>query len=294
MEFKEAQRLVDVYLKKLKKDNVVSIVQIGSSLRKKEFFGNSDLDLFTIYRNPVRDRLKVEYQDDVEVNIIRRGKQQFLKFLKEGDPVDLIALKFGKVLWDKGFFEKLKRANLKPTAKTSEFWMHTASFNISDAFCNYSLPTCMCCYFKSLHHAARDFSRAIILKERNKLLEGDRDVIRELKKIHPNLVSKYNLILAGRRRFDSFRDNHIKVVRVRPNQRGKFLLACEDFVVLAYKIVLNINLPKFNNLISGLENEYKIDHFSSYFLEPEKRRLLIACVLKSGKLEMLPFDLAKG
>lgn len=293
MEFKKIQRLVEVYLKKIKKSNAVSIVQIGSSLRKGEFFKNSDLDLFIIYRNPVKDRLKIEYQEEVEINLIRRGQQQYLKFLNEGNPVDLIALKFGHVLWDKGFFKKLKIADIKPTFKTYELWMHTASFNISDAFCNYSFPTCMCCYFKSLHHAARDFSRAVILKEKNKLLEGDKDVIKELKNTYPYLVSKYNLIIDGRRRYNRFRDNHVKTVKIKPNQRGKYLLACEDFAILAHKIVLNIKLPRFNNLISGLEDKYRIDHFSSYFLEPEKRRLLTTFVLKNGKMKILPFDLVK-
>lgn len=294
MEFKKIHRLVKKYLKRLKKDNVVSIVQVGSTLRKKEFVGNSDLDLLVIYENSVRDRIKIEYQSETEVNLIRRGKQQYLKYLKAGNPVDLIALKFGKVLWDKGFFKKLKRSNFEPTAKTHEFWMHTASFNISDAFCNYSLPTCICCYFKSLHHAARDFSRAIILKERNKLVEGDKDVIMELKKIQPHLVNKYRIILDGRRNYDSFRDNPIKTIKIRPNQRGKFLLSCEDFAILAYKNVLNMNLPKINNLISNLQNEYKIDHFSSYFLEPETMQILITLSLKSGMLKMLKFDLAKA
>jgi hypothetical protein len=130
--------------------------------------------------------------------------------------------------------------------------------------------------------------------ERNKLVEGDKDVISELRKIHPHLVNRYNLILKGRRNFDSFRDKLIKAVKIRPNQRGKFLLSCEDFAILAYKTLLNIDLPRFNNLISNLQDEYEIDHFSGYFLEPERKELLISFILKSGKLRMLRFGLAKG
>lgn len=293
MRFKEIQGLVDTYIKRLKRGNAISIIQLGSSLRKTEFMENSDLDLLVIYKNPVKKGLKFESHNEIEVNLIRRGKKQYLKSLKEGNPVDLIALNFGKVLWDKGFFRKLDADNYNPTKKTSQLWMHTASFNISDTFHNYSLPTCMCCYFKALHHAARDFSRAIILKERKKLVEGDKNVISELKRAHPDLVSKYKIILSGRRRFEDFRDNLIKSDKIRTNQRGKFLLACEDFAILAYKIALNLRLPKINSIISKLETEYRLDHFSGYFLYPEKKKIQISFMLKNGKFKFLDFDLEK-
>lgn len=293
MRFKEIQGLVDTHIKRLKRDNAISIIQLGSSLRKDEFMGNSDLDLLVIYKNPIKKGLKFESHNEIEVNLIRRGKKQYLESLIEGNPVDLIALNFGKVLWDKGFFKKLETGNYKPTKRTTEFWIHTASFNISDTFHNYSLPTCMCCYFKALHHAARDFSRAIILKEREKLVESDKDVIRELNKAHPDLVGKYKLILSGRRRFEDFRDNLIKANKIRANQRGKFLLACEDFAILAYKIVLNLRLPKINSIISKLETEYRLNHFSGYFLYPEKKKIQISFRLKNGELKILYFDLEK-
>lgn len=291
MDFKEIQGLVKTYIEKLKRDNVLTVVQLGSSLREDEFTGNSDLDLLVIYRNPVRDRLKIKYHNEIEVNLVRRGKQQYLKSLRAGNPVDLIALKFGKVLADKGFFKNLEADRFKPTAGTAGFWMHTASFNFSDAFHNYSLPSCMCCYFKALHHASRDFSRAIILTESKKLVEGNKDVIMELKKSHPGLAGKYRLILDGRRNFESFKNNLIKADKIRGNRRGRFLLACEDFAALAYRVVLNIKLPKFNSLITRLQAEYKIDHFGSYFVDPEKKNILITLFLKSGKHKMLKFDL---
>ena len=55
-EFNRAAKLAKRYSEKLKKEkNVVSVVQIGSSLRKEDFTPDSDVDLVIVYENPVKN-----------------------------------------------------------------------------------------------------------------------------------------------------------------------------------------------------------------------------------------------
>ncbi|MEM2935764.1 MAG: hypothetical protein QW231_01140 [Candidatus Bathyarchaeia archaeon] len=156
--------LVKLYSRRFKRDRAVSAFQVGSSLSEEDFFDNSDLDFLVVYDKEIRKNFVLEHTKQIEINVMRRSKGQFLRLLEEGSPVDLIALRFGRVLFDDVFLRGLRGRGYKPTQRTIEQWIHTASFGLSSAANNYSLPACICCYFKDLHHSARDFSRAIILK----------------------------------------------------------------------------------------------------------------------------------
>jgi len=287
-----AQKLAKEYCKKLRKEGAISITQMGSSLRKDKFIDNSDLDLLVVYEKPVKKNIKIEY-NEIEVNILRRGKNQLVKLLIEGNPVDLIALKFGKVLFDKGTLKNLRNKNFKPTKQTIKKWMHTASFNLMSASHNYSLPACICCYFKSLHHAARDFSRAIILKEKGELIDGDKHIIKELKFLCPDLIEKYGLILEGRKNFEKFEQKCVETVYIKRNELGRYLLAAEDFARRAFGIALNMKLPKVNKLISYLKEKYEIYHFHGFSLSPERKELLIGLILKDDEVKISQYDLEK-
>jgi len=290
--FEDITRLVKRYAKKIKKDKgVVSIIQIGSSLREEDFQSNSDLDFLVIYENPVTRFIELKNIDDLEINLIKYGKKQFLKSLKEGTPIDLIALKFGKVLYDNGFIVKVKKKNFKPSEKTIEKWLHTATFNLMDAAMNYSLPACMCCYFKALHHSAREFSRAIILKEQEEFLEGNSAVLENLKANYPQLYKKFKLIIEGRNNYEKFKQKYIRSPKINASGLGRYLLALEDISIEALKITKGLEVPKINQLIEELQKKYKIDHYSSFYIAPEDKKLMLHLVLKGDKSGFFNYSL---
>jgi len=282
--FDSVVKLAKKYSEKLKKKkNVVSIVQIGSSLRKEDFKQNSDLDFLVIYENPVKKSIELENVNGIEITLIKHGKKQFLKSLGEGNPVDLIALSFGKILYDTGFFTGIKKKKFEPNEKTIEKWIHTATFNLMDAATNYSLPSCMCCYFKALHHAAREFSRVMILKEEKELLEGDKAILDRLKANHPDLYHKFMLIIDGRKNYEKFEQKYIKYPKIKSSGLGKYLLAAENIAIKALKISMGLNVPKVNELISRLQKKYKIDHYHSFYIDPERKELTLHLILKGDR-----------
>ncbi|MCX6821783.1 MAG: nucleotidyltransferase domain-containing protein [Candidatus Aenigmarchaeota archaeon] len=293
--FDSVVKLAKKYSEKLnKKKNIVSIIQIGSSLRKEDFRSNSDLDLLVIYENPVKKSMEFDYGDGVEITLMRYGKEQFLKSLEEGNPVDLIALLFGKVLHDNGFFAEMKKKSFEPTEKTIEKWIHTATFNLMDAATNYSLPTCICCYFKALHHTAREFCRVIILKEEGELLEGDKAILEKLKTSHSDLYQKFMLIIDGRKNYEKFEQKYIKYPKIKGSGLGKYLLAAEDIAIKALKISMELNVPKINELISHLQKKYKIDHYHSFYIIPERKEMTLHLVLRGNKSGFFRYNLKNG
>lgn len=288
-------KLARKFAKKLEKEkNLVSIVQIGSSLRKEDFKPNSDLDFLVVYENPVKKSMGFETVEDIEVNLIRHGKKQFLNSLKEGNPVDLIALRFGKILYDNGFFAGIRRKKFKPSEKTIEKWVKTATFNLMDAATNYSFPTCMCCYFKALHHAARDFSRAMILKEQEKLLEGDVTILDNLKANYPDLYQKFKLIINGRKNYEKFEQKYIEFPKIKRAGLGKYLLALEDITIKALKITKKLDVPKVNELISQLQKKYDIEQYHSFYITPEHAKLMLHLILKGNKSGFFQYNLKNG
>ena len=289
--FNIAQKLAREYAKKIKDNDVISIVQIGSSLRKEDFTPYSDLDFLVIYKKTVKDFLRHDKIRDFEVNIIQHGKNQFVKSLKEGNSVDLVALKFGRVLYDNGFFEQQRDTGYKPTQKTVDKWLHTASFNLGDASINYTLPACMCCYFKSLHHAAREFCRAIIVKEHNKVVEGNNDIINMLRDKYPKICKNFELIINGRRSYDNFDSKLIKSRFSRNSGLGKYLLAAEEIAIEAFRICKNLEISKVNDLISRLAKKYQIEYFHSFHLIPESKRILINLILKRDKAAIFIYNI---
>jgi len=116
---KDIKNLVNLYSKRFEKEGAIFAFQVGSSLREKEFFENSDLDFLVVYKKRVRKNFTVKFEKGVEINIMRRSKEQFLSLLKEGSPVDLISLKFGKVLFGEDLVRELKMKNYKPTEKNN-------------------------------------------------------------------------------------------------------------------------------------------------------------------------------
>ena len=288
------EALVKSHSRRFKSDGAVFAFQIGSSLKEEDFFDNSDLDFLVVYDKKIRKGFILNRGKGIEINIMRRSRERFLKLLEDGNPVDLIALRFGKVLLDDGFVEGLRKKEYEPTQRTMEQWMHTASLNLSSVTSNYSLPACMCCYFRELHHSARDFSRAMIVKEKNDLVEGDAAVLGRLESLYPELVDGYRLILDGRRNYQKFESKYVKTVKIEENELGRYLLAGEEFARKAYKVVLGLSLPRVNDLISDLEKKYIIDHYHGFWLSSERKEIIVGLVLEGDRLKYFTYDLGIG
>jgi len=290
MNFNAAKRLAKQYAEKLKNNEVISIVQIGSSLRKKDFNSYSDLDFLVIQKKKAKDFLQHGNIKNIETNIVRHGKSQFLNSLKEGNPIDLVALKFGKIMFDNGFFESQRKISYKPNKNTIDRWMHTASFNLSDASRAYSMPASEE-YFKSLHHAAREFCRAIIVKEFGEVVEGNTAILDRLKHKHPGLYKSFKLIIYGRKSYEYTDLALINHKRIKNSGHGKYLLAAEETAIGAFRICRNVKMPRINNLLYKLSKRVEIDYFMGFYLVPESCHILINLALKKGKVIVFVYDM---
>lgn len=290
--FNQAIELARNYSEKIKKEKgLISIVQIGSSLRREDFRSNSDLDFLIIYKNPIKRVIELVDTQEIEINLIKRSKEQFLECLKEGNPVDLIALSFGKILYDTGFFIEAKKKDFKPSKKTVEKWLHTASSNFMAASTNYSFPSCMCCYFRDLYHSSRDFCRAIILEEQGKLLEGEKSILANLESNYPDLHKKFKLIAKGRKNYERFKQTFIKFQTIKNYSRGKYLLAAEDISIKAFKITKGLDVPKANYIIAQLQKDYDIESYNSSYIIPESEELMLCLDIKGDKLGFFRYDI---
>ena len=229
--------------------------------------------------------------DGFNIQMLRYGKKQFLKSVKEGIPVNLISLKFGKVLYDNDFFSELKKKGFQPTEKTIERWVSSAAFNLGDAAMNYSFPTCISEYFKSLRNAARGFCSILILKEKGIVVDGIRMILDNLD--HPNLCEKFRLVIKGKKEGKELK-RIVMHQKIKASGHGKYLLAAEDIAIKALKISMGLNVPKANKLIAQLQKKYDIDHYHGFWLNPGNKELMLHMVLKGDRSGFFRYSLETG
>lgn len=294
--FASAQRIASGYSLKLLEENPkpISIIRLGSSLRKQDFTEYSDIDFLAIYQNHVRRGVRTDFHDGLEINVIRMGKKNFIRSAREGSPLELIALVYGKAVHGKAFFHQMEKIQFRPTQRTIDVWLRTASFNMMSASSSYPFPACLCCYFKDLHHGARGFIRAMALKETWRLLEGDEPVIAYLDSRHPSLSGKFRLIIEGRENCMKFRRGYANVKRIRSSGLGKYLLAAEDISIKSMEIIAGLKVPKVNTLIAQLGKKFRIENISSFYLEPESKSLALHLSLRNGRFGFFTLDLKSG
>lgn len=286
------------YIDKLKSS---STVQIGSSIRPKDFTPYSDYDFLAIYDGPVRKKIIHKYISNQEIDVVRRSKSQFIKLLKAGSPFDLVALNRGKILKDDGFFAKLRqqKEDFKATIRSAEFWIYTASWNLSEASFDYICPTDISEYFRRIHHAARDFSRAIIFWREKKLVEGNDEIIEGLTMLsQADLVSNYNSIFEARVNQNKFRPRTEETLFIKDSGIGKYLIQAEKFAAAAYRL-WNISLPKVNCLIrelikaKKLSEDVKKNSFCGFWLDDKLKELTITFITKE-KAKSFIYDLIRS
>lgn len=281
-------RSVERQVKKKFGRKLVSLVQIGSSLRPKEMFPNSDIDFVAILGKKPKDRF-VSVDSAMETSILPFSRWQFRAALKDGMPVAVMAVKFGKALFDRKYFVKLAA---KPNKNTVETWMQNGLSIFSSAIVEFFAVSCACCYLRDAHHSARSFLRAYILEKKGVLCETDRDIIRntddkELKKIFGKLIK-------FRKNIDSFPFDFMKMRGVKKigGRSARPLLLLEK---LAHKIVYLMRGKRMRTLaetIGRIKKPY--DHISSVYLTTGrnggKEKYLVSLVKKGDKkMEFLEF-----
>ncbi len=266
---------------------LVSLIHIGSSLRPKEMFPNSDIDFVVVINKKPKDWF-TSVDSSYETNILTYSKQQFAKLIKEGSPVPLMAVRFGKVLLDKDFL----KFDAKPTEKTIETWMQNGFSVFSSAIMEFFAVSCACCYLKDAHHSARSFLRAHILKEKGILCESDADVLKntddaEMRRIFEKLIK-------FRKRLDSFPFDFMKLHRMK-NVKGKSAEPLLLLEKLAHKIVFLFYGKRMCKLSEIIEKiKFPFDHIVSLFLtakEAGKESYYASVVDKNGKMKFLEFPL---
>lgn len=288
-ELKREVRSVERQIRRKFGSKLVSLVQMGSSLRPKEMFPNSDIDFVIVLNKKPKERF-VSVDSAIETSILPFSRWQFRKALKYGMPVAVMAVKFGKVLFDRNYFLKLAA---KPNENTVETWMENGLSIFSSAIMEFFAVSCACCYLRDAHHSARSFLRAMILRKKGILCETDGDIIRsiddeELRKIFWQLIK-------FRKNIDRFPFDFMKMRRMRrvKGRSAEPLLLLET---LAHKIVCLMHGKRMRTLagtIGRIKKPY--DHIHSIYLttrrEGRNEKYLVSLVKKGDKMEFLEFPL---
>jgi len=179
----------------------IAIIQFGSSLYPENMMLESDVDLMVVLRKRAKDPIETFLFDNIEVEAHLVSKRDFIKSIKNGFPLTLMAAKFGKLIyWPRDFVEKYKNKAL-PTRKTIEIWYDNAWRVFHFAILDYISRGCVGCYLKDCHHAARSFLRAFILKTKNIVCEKDEEVLSNVPK---NIQRAYKTLIEIRKNGENF------------------------------------------------------------------------------------------
>ncbi len=245
-----------------------------------------------IIKKYAKNGLKIGYDGDTELNFIYRNKGDYLRFLKDGIPVDLAALLNGKVLYDRGFFAGINKSEFMPTQYTAEVWMHRASCVFSMLLREYVSPSCAHCFMTGLYHSSRDFLRVLLLEKTNQILEGQ-EVLEEAQRHYPDRHKNYKAVLGARKNWKEFEDNYEIFVERRSigrDEKAKLILSSEKIAREAYRS-RNIELPKIRPLVSELNKRYDIDHILSINLLYKTKEYYFLLSLKNKKLKSVSYSL---
>ncbi len=164
-----------------KRSSPVGFIHFGSSVYSKQFFVESDIDLMAIVTRKPKESLEVDNKIlgkkivDVATHIY--SKKEFTLMTQQGHPLAIMALQFGRIIYDPTHFLQQLKQKAKPTEKTGETWLDNALRTYSFAIMGYFSRSCVGCYLKDVHHAARTFLRAYILQKKGILCQRDEDIL---------------------------------------------------------------------------------------------------------------------
>jgi predicted nucleotidyltransferase len=248
----------------------IAILQFGSSLHPKDMMVESDIDFLVVLRRKLKEPLEVFLFDSIEVAAHLLSKREFLEGVETGFPIVIMALKFGKVIYDpKGILKKFRRIAL-PTERTAEIWYENGWTVFSRAILEYISRGCVGCYLKDCHHSARSFLRSFLLKTKGILCERDKEILLNI----PKEIRKfYKRIIEARREGENFPFKpkfKIKAREIFRDSEAKPLLHLEKIVQYVIGEIEGKKMRSLREVVKGIKGEV-----SSIYLD------------KSGKVTIL-------
>ncbi|MFW6196098.1 MAG: hypothetical protein ACOC5D_02060 [Thermoplasmatota archaeon] len=279
--FEDAQRIAS---KKSEEIDCSCLIQCGSTLRKEDYTRGSDLDFLAIYNEEKDKRWKHDFDESIDISILNRSKEEFLNRLENGHPFDLMALKFGKIRKDDGFLQDLDPSQYSSTKRTIKVWIRSGLNHYSEMINDLDYPID---FFNAAYHSFRSFSRILILKESNKLVECDRNIKKALQKldkkaeVHFWTLRKDRLNPTDIPPSECFHLDNPKVKKIfkKVDYIGKKIMAHDGKDFLTYR--------KLKKILNGQDNERLIVH-------PKGIDSLHISVFMDGEFKMFEYDMRDG
>jgi predicted nucleotidyltransferase len=233
----------------------ISIIQFGSSLHPENMMLESDVDLMVILRRRAKDPIETFLFDGIEVEAHLISKRDFIKSIKNGFPLTLMTIKFGKVIYGpRDFLEKYKNKAL-PTRKTIEIWYENAWRVFHFAILDYISRGCVGCYLKDCHHTARSFLRAFILKTKKIVCEKDEEILSNIPK---NIQRAYKKLIEIRKNGENFPFKlklKFEASHLFKDKEAKPLLLLEKIAKFVVREIEGKEMKSLREIVKGLKGE---------------------------------------
>ena len=269
--------------------HLVALVLIGS-LQNRDFVpGLSDIDLWILGRW-LKPALRIEfvekYGHQVEVNLICRNLAFLHRELRQGTPVDLVALRYGQVLYDDGFFHTLRRKahRYSITPATREMWMKSSARWLSTAICQYFHSDCPHCFFGALYHAARDLLRAHLIAHGGDLVEGW-EIETAIRNQWPDLAEALGRIRWARAHWQSYAFPQFEKRLQIEGELGELLLSLENIARSVYRSY-GLRLPRFQTFFGEFIHRRGARRFFSIDIRPDQETIFLGYENNAGKLKL--------
>jgi predicted nucleotidyltransferase len=271
-------------VKALNKHNrLIGGILIGSLVNREYIADLSDIDFLIIGKNLKRD-LKVEYfklkKFETDINVICRSPVSFEKSLLKGNPVDLVALNYGEVIYDSGYLKDLKKKKFKASENTFQAWLQTGLHRFEELMYHYFSPCCNHCFFQALYHSSRELLRALLLEKGEDVLEGW-ELKLSARKNYPKLFPGYMKICRARREWQKYPfplfDRRLRI----SGSPGKLVHAAEKIAREALK-TRGLNVPPINSLIKEIKDAKVI---SSVHISIPEKEVMVLFQDKRGKIQ---------
>jgi len=170
------------------KDKYLAIIQTGSSLRKEDFTEYSDVDLYGVKKEEPERLFDHPFEEELDVSIVQKSVPKFEEGLEQGNPFELISLKYGKVLEGDSFIKKYRQRDYGPGRETYRTWVQSSLNNYQNMLFDRYMPIE---FYNSAYHSYREFSRYLVLDREGKLVEGDAMIKQHLSKISRDFAKDF-------------------------------------------------------------------------------------------------------
>lgn len=274
------------------KNRSLALIQVGSSLRIRDFAPYSDVDLTVVYTEEPEKTFTTDYEQGIKISMLQKSKSDFLEGLERGNPFLLTALKYGKVLWGKDWIDKLKKKDFSPKRFTFEIRLQSALNHYSDLLRGGNFPVE---FYNACYHSYREFCRYLILKNQGRLVEGDLNIKKALQKMPEGrqMIEKFWYFRRKRLfppRFDEF-EEYMKLEELLEHELYKEIKTIETIGEKVFKIE-GLCFPSLERLKDELAKKGYNLSLSSPMINFLKRRVLISG--KKEELEFFCFDMKDG